>query len=149
MFSSSKIIVRYAERQSAPDDSDNDEEKKSSHDNSKSILSDLNTTAGTNSLNNSLVSRSDESILMLKENDRNESMVDTVATNRINIELNGNDELDNNNHENENETNSSPLLTIASVTSLSTYTMDDNQLLFDDSNIIISDDEEFTFDNAL
>lgn len=134
------------ERQSAPDDSDNDDSKNASHNNSKDILSDLNTTVEINSLNKSIVSNSNESIVMLDDDVHNESKVDKVATHRNNIESNGNNELDNNNHE--NESNSSPLLTIASVTSLSTYTMD-NQLLFDDSNIIISDDEEFTFNNAL
>lgn len=124
-----------------------DDEKNLSKDTSKNELSDLSTADEKNLLDKSTESKSDDSIVVINESEElQDAILETVSTKRNASELNGKDnELDNNNRR--DELNSSPLLTIASVASLSTYAMDTP--LFDENNIIISDDEEFTFDNAL
>lgn len=128
--------IRYAEQHASGDRSDEDG-KRQSMDTSKGTVSDLSTSDERN---------------VDKTSDK---LVDSVPLNELarsgsseptskGAEANGEDKSNNNNHKN----SSSPMLTIASVKSLSNFTVD-NRLLFDESNIIISDDEEFTFDNAL
>lgn len=87
--------------------------------------------------------------LILIEYDQNESSAnnakapakDLSKENDKSNQNNNNHKSNNNHHENA----SGPMLTIASVTSLSM----DNTLLVEQSNIIISDDEEFVFDSDL